>query len=65
MLDVVVLFFLLGVGARLVGSDLKLPEALYETLMRSCLTPPQRLLGAGWTPVHATTRAGMREWARR
>jgi len=32
MLDVVVLFFLLGVGARLVGSDLKLPEALYETL---------------------------------
>ena len=32
MLDVVVLFFLLGVAARLVGSDLKLPEALYETL---------------------------------
>ena len=32
MLDVVVLFFLLGVTARLVGSDLKLPEALYETL---------------------------------
>jgi uncharacterized protein len=31
-IDVVVLFFLLGVFARLVGSDLKLPEALYETL---------------------------------
>lgn len=32
MLDVVVLFFLLGVVARLVKSDLRLPEALYETL---------------------------------
>jgi hypothetical protein len=32
MLDVVVFFFLLGVLARLVGSDLRLPEALYETL---------------------------------
>ena len=32
MLDVVVLFFLLGVFARLVKSDLRLPEALYETL---------------------------------
>ena len=32
MIDVVVLFFLLGVTARLVGSDLRLPEALYETL---------------------------------
>ena len=32
VLDVVVFFFLLGVFARLVGSDLKLPEALYETL---------------------------------
>jgi hypothetical protein len=32
MIDVVVFFFLLGVLARLVGSDLKLPEALYETL---------------------------------
>lgn len=32
MIDVVVFFFLLGVFARLVGSDLKLPEALYETL---------------------------------
>ena len=32
MLDVVVLFFLLGVAARLVKSDLRLPEALYETL---------------------------------
>jgi len=32
MLDVVVFFFLLGVFARLVGSDLRLPEALYETL---------------------------------
>lgn len=32
MLDVVVLFFLLGVLARLVKSDLRLPEALYETL---------------------------------
>jgi uncharacterized protein len=31
-LDVVVFFFLLGVFARLVGSDLRLPEALYETL---------------------------------
>lgn len=32
MIDVVILFFLLGVFARLVGSDLRLPEALYETL---------------------------------
>ena len=32
MVDVVVLFFMLGVFARLVGSDLRLPEALYETL---------------------------------
>lgn len=32
MLDIVVLFFLLGVFARLVRSDLRLPEALYETL---------------------------------
>lgn len=32
MIDVVVLFFLLGLFARLVGSDLRLPEALYETL---------------------------------
>jgi hypothetical protein len=32
MLDVVVLFFMLGVFARLVKSDLRLPEALYETL---------------------------------
>lgn len=32
MLDVVVLFFALGVFARLVKSDLRLPEALYETL---------------------------------
>jgi hypothetical protein len=32
VIDVVVLFFVLGVVARLVGSDLKLPEALYETL---------------------------------
>ena len=32
MIDVVVFFFLLGVFARLVGSDLRLPEALYETL---------------------------------
>jgi uncharacterized protein len=32
MLDVVVLFFVLGVFARLVKSDLRLPEALYETL---------------------------------
>ena len=30
--DVVVLFFLLGVAARLARSDLRLPEALYETL---------------------------------
>lgn len=30
--DVVILFFLLGVTARLVKSDLRLPEALYETL---------------------------------
>lgn len=32
MVDVVVLFFALGVFARLVKSDLRLPEALYETL---------------------------------
>ncbi|HSQ71707.1 MAG TPA: sodium-dependent bicarbonate transport family permease [Rubrivivax sp.] len=32
MIDVVVLFFVLGVFARLVKSDLRLPEALYETL---------------------------------
>jgi hypothetical protein len=32
MIDVVVFFFVLGVFARLVGSDLRLPEALYETL---------------------------------
>ena len=32
MLDVVVLFFLLGLFARLVKSDLALPAALYETL---------------------------------
>ena len=32
MFDVVVAFFLLGVFARLVRSDLRLPEALYETL---------------------------------
>jgi hypothetical protein len=32
MIDVVVFFFLLGVAARLVKSDLRLPEALYETL---------------------------------
>ncbi len=32
IIDVVVLFFLLGVFARLVQSDLRLPEALYETL---------------------------------
>ncbi len=32
VLDVVVLFFLLGLFARLVKSDLRLPEALYETL---------------------------------
>ena len=32
MIDVVVYFFLLGVFARLVRSDLRLPEALYETL---------------------------------
>lgn len=32
VIDVVVYFFLLGVFARLVKSDLRLPEALYETL---------------------------------
>lgn len=32
MIDVVIFFFLLGVFAKLVGSDLRLPEALYETL---------------------------------
>lgn len=32
MIDVVVLFFLLGVVARLLKSDLRLPEALYETV---------------------------------
>lgn len=31
-MDPVVLFFMLGVAARLAKSDLKLPEALYETL---------------------------------
>lgn len=31
-LDPVVLFFVLGVGARLARSDLRLPDALYETL---------------------------------
>ena len=32
MIDVVVFFFLLGVFARLVGSDLRLPEALIEAV---------------------------------
>jgi hypothetical protein len=32
MIDVVVYFFLLGVLARVLKSDLRLPEALYETL---------------------------------
>ena len=32
MVDVVVFFFILGVVARLLKSDLRLPEALYETL---------------------------------
>jgi uncharacterized protein len=32
MIDVVVLFFVLGLVARWVKSDLRLPEALYETL---------------------------------
>lgn len=32
MIDIVIFFFILGVFARLVGSDLRLPEALYETL---------------------------------
>lgn len=32
MIDVVVLFFLLGVLAKLVKSDVRLPEPLYETL---------------------------------
>ena len=32
MIDVVIFFFLLGLFARLVGSDLRLPESLYETL---------------------------------
>lgn len=32
MIDVVVFFFVLGVVARLAKSDLRLPEALYETL---------------------------------
>jgi uncharacterized protein len=32
VIDVVVFFFVLGVFARLVKSDLRLPEALYETL---------------------------------
>jgi hypothetical protein len=31
-IDVVVLFFLLGLAARLAGSELKVPQALYETL---------------------------------
>ena len=32
MIDVVIFFFILGVIARLAKSDLRLPEALYETL---------------------------------
>ena len=32
MLDVAVLFFLLGLAARLAGSALRVPQALYETL---------------------------------
>ncbi len=32
MFDPVILFFLLGVAARIAKSDLRLPEALYETL---------------------------------
>lgn len=32
LLDPVVLFFILGLGAGLLKSDLKIPEALYETL---------------------------------
>jgi uncharacterized protein len=32
MVDPVILFFVLGVGAKLAKSDLRLPEALYETL---------------------------------
>lgn len=32
MLDPVILFFVLGAVARISGSDLRLPEALYETL---------------------------------
>jgi hypothetical protein len=37
--DAVVLFFALGVFARLVRSDLRLPEALYETLSSTCCWP--------------------------
>ena len=33
MIDVVVLFFVLGVFARLVKSDLRLPEALGEAAL--------------------------------
>lgn len=32
MIDVVILFFLLGLGAGLARSDLKLPSALYDSL---------------------------------
>ena len=32
MIDIVVLFFILGFAAKLLKSDLRLPEALYETL---------------------------------
>ena len=32
VVDVIVWFFVLGVLARLLRSDLRLPEALYETL---------------------------------
>ena len=44
MIDVVVFFFLLGVFARLVGSDLRLPEALKMEIERgsknnSAVTP--------------------------
>ena len=51
---------LLRKGAQWVGR-----EPLYETLMQPSLTPPHGLLAAGWSPVHQTTGAGMREWAQR
>ncbi len=42
MIDVVVLFFLLGLFARLVRSELRLPEALYDRLLAGRGRKPRR-----------------------